>query len=51
MHFDLWKSLTMKPPWSMHQLMDLIEKHKRVEDDQNQSKGNAKVFTPDRRDN
>ena len=21
-HSDLWKSLTMKPPWGMHQLMD-----------------------------
>ena len=24
-HSDLWKSLTMKPPWSMHLLMDRIE--------------------------
>ena len=31
-HSDLWKSLTMKPPWSMHLLMDRIEEHKRVED-------------------
>ncbi|XP_075665620.1 uncharacterized protein LOC142635324 [Castanea sativa] len=29
---DLWKSLTMKPPRNMHQLMDQIEEHKRVED-------------------
>ena len=49
-HFDLWKSLTMKPPRSMHQLMDRIEKHIKVEDNQNSSKGKAKVFNPDRRD-
>ena len=29
----------------MHLLMDRIEEHKKVEDYQNQSKGNAKVFT------
>ena len=23
-NFNLWKSLTMKPPWNMHQLMDRI---------------------------
>lgn len=50
-HSDLWKSLTMKPPWSMHLLMDRIEEHKRVKDYQNQSKGNAKVFTPNHKDN
>ena len=31
-HSNLWKSLTMKPTWGMHQLMDRIEEHKRVED-------------------
>jgi len=30
--------------------MDCIEKHKRVKDDQSQSKGKAKVFMPERRD-
>lgn len=51
MNSSLWKSLTMKPPWSIHQLMDRIEGHKKVEDNQNSSKGRAKVFTPDQRDN
>ena len=50
-HSDLQKSLTMKPSQSMHQLMDRIEEHKRVKDNQNQSKGKAKVFTTDQRDN
>ncbi|XP_075649746.1 uncharacterized protein LOC142620231 [Castanea sativa] len=49
-HYDLWKSLTMKLPRSMPQLMDRIEKHKRIKDNQNSSKGKAKAFTPDRRD-
>ena len=31
--------------------MDRIEKHKRVEDNQSISKGKAKAFVPDRRDN
>ena len=48
---DLWKSLTMKPPRSIHQLMDWIEENKKVEDNQNSSKGRAKVFTPNERDN
>ena len=30
---ELRKSLTKKPVQSMHQLMDRIDKHKRVEDD------------------
>ena len=34
----------------MHQLMDRIDKHKRVEDDQQQGKGKAKVIPPDQRD-
>ncbi|XP_075640640.1 uncharacterized protein LOC142612428 [Castanea sativa] len=49
-HSNLWKSLTMKLPRSMHQLMDQIQEHKRVEDSQISSKGKAKVFTNDRRD-
>ena len=31
---DMWKSLTMKPACSMCQLMNHIDKHKRVEEDQ-----------------
>ncbi|XP_030941736.1 uncharacterized protein LOC115966701 [Quercus lobata] len=50
-HSGLWKSLTMKRPRSMCQLMDRIEKHKKVEDNQSQNKGKARIFTPDRRDN
>nr|XP_023897387.1 uncharacterized protein LOC112009285 [Quercus suber] len=46
---DLWKSLTMKPACSMHQLMDRIDEHKRVKEDQTQGKGKAKVF-PEKRD-
>lgn len=46
---DLRKSLTMKPTHSMYQLMNSINEHKRVEDDQTQGKGKAKAF-PKRRD-
>ena len=49
-HSNLWKSLTMKPPRNMHQLMDRIEDYKRVKDNQNSSKGKTKVFTLDRKD-
>ena len=49
-HSNLWKSLTMKPPQGMHQLMDQIEEHKRVEDNKGSSKGKAKAFIPDRND-
>ena len=45
-HSELWKSLTIKPPQSMHQLMDQIKEHKKVEDNQNLSKGKVKAFTP-----
>ena len=45
---DLWKSLIMKPARSMCQLMDRINEHKRVEEDQMQSKGKAKVFSEKR---
>lgn len=34
----------------MHQLMDRIDEHKRVKDDQVHGKGKAKVFAPERRD-
>ena len=36
---DLRKSLTGKPATSMRQLMDRIDKYKRVEEDQLQGKG------------
>ncbi|XP_050254918.1 uncharacterized protein LOC126700773 [Quercus robur] len=40
---DLRKSLTGKPVTSVHQLMDRIDKYRRVEEDQLQGKGKAKV--------
>ena len=45
-HSDQYKSLTMKPSRNMHQLMDRIKEHKRVEDNQNSSKGKNQVFHP-----
>ena len=50
MSFDLRMSLTMKRVQVMHQLMDRIEEYKRVEDNQVQGKGKAKVFTLEWRD-
>ena len=47
---DLRKSLTGKPVTSVHQLMDRIDKYKRVEEDQLQGKGKAKVIPQERRD-
>ncbi|XP_030963291.1 uncharacterized protein LOC115984397 [Quercus lobata] len=47
---DLRKSLTGKPVTSMHQLMDRIDKYRRVEEDQLQGKGKAKVIPQERRD-
>ena len=47
---DLRKSLTGKPVTSVHQLMDRIDKYRRVEEDQLQGKGKAKVIPQDRRD-
>ena len=41
---DLRKSLTGKPVNSVRQLMDRIEKYKRVEEDQLQGKGKAKMI-------
>ena len=46
-HSDLYKSLIMKLSRNMHQLMDRIEEHKRVEDNQNSGKGKIKSFTHD----
>ena len=47
---DLRKSLTSKPATSVHQLMDRIDKYKRVEEDQLQGKGKEKVIPQERRD-
>mgnify|MGYP000982514567 CR=1 FL=1 len=47
---DLRKSLTGKPVTSMIQLMDRIDKYKRVEEDQQQEKGTAKVIPQEMRD-
>ena len=41
---DLRKSLTNKPVTSLRQLMDRVDKYKRIEDDQQQGKGKAKVI-------
>ena len=40
----LKKSLTGKPITSLCQLMDRVDKYKRIEDDQQQGKGKAKVI-------
>ena len=47
---DLRKSLTSKPATSVHQLMDRIDKYKRVEEDQLQVKGKEKVISQERKD-
>ena len=47
---SLRKSLTGKPITSVRQLMDRIDKYKRVEEDQQQGKGKAKVIPQERRD-
>ena len=44
------KSLTGKPATSLHQLMDRVDKYKRIEDDQQQGEGKAKVIPQERRD-
>ena len=46
----LRKSLTGKPVTSLHQLMDQVDKYKRIEDDQQQGKGKAKVIPQEMRD-
>ena len=46
----LRKSLTGKPVTSVRQLMDRIDKYKRVEEDQQQGKGKAKVIPQEKRD-
>ena len=40
----LRKSMTSKPATSMRQLMDRIDKYKRVEEDQLQGRGKEKVI-------
>ena len=46
----LRKSLTVKPITILRQLMDRIDKYKRIENDQQQGKGKAKVILQERRD-
>ena len=46
----LRKSFTGKPATSVRQLMDQIDKYKRVEEDQQQGKGKDKVIPQERRD-
>ena len=46
----LRKSLTGKPVTSLRQLMDRVDKYKRIEDDQLQGKGKAKVIPQERWD-
>ena len=46
----LRKSLTGKPVSSIHQLIDQIDKYKRVEEDQQQGKGKDKVIPQEIRD-
>ena len=46
----LRKSLTSKPATSVHQLMDQIDKHKQVEEDQLHGKGKEKVIPQEMRD-
>ena len=47
---DLRKSLTGKPVTSVHLLMDRIDKYRRIEEDQLQGKGKAKVIPQEIRD-
>ena len=47
---DLRKSLTGKPVTSVRLLMDRIDKYMRIEDDQLQGKGKAKVILQEWRD-
>ena len=46
----LRKSLTGKPVTSLRQLMDRVDKYKRIEDDQQQGKGKTKVIPQEMRD-
>ena len=46
----LRKSLTGKPVTSLRQLMDQVDKYKRIENNQQQGKGKAKVIPQERKD-
>ena len=46
----LRKSLIGKSVTSLRQLMDRVDKYKKIEDDQQQEKGKAKVIHQERRD-
>ena len=48
--YDLRKSLTGKPIVNVRQLMDRIDKYRRIDEDQLQGKGKAKVIPQERRD-
>ena len=48
--YGLRKSLIGKPVISLRQLMDIVDKYKRIEDDQEQGKGKAKVIPQEMRD-
>ena len=47
---SLRKSLTGKPVTSLRQLMDRVDKYKRIEDEQQQRKWKAKVIPQEMRD-
>ena len=47
---DLRKSLTNKPVTSLRQLMDRVDKCKRIEDDQQKGKGKVKIIPQEMRD-
>ena len=47
---DLRKSLTGKPVTSLRQLMDRVDKYKKIEDNQQQGKGKAKVILQEMKD-
>ena len=47
---DLRKSFTGKPITSVRLLMDRIDKYRRIDEDQLQGKGKAKVIPQERRD-
>ena len=46
----LRRSLTGKPVIGLRQLMDKVDKYKRIEGDQQQGKGKAKAIPQERRD-
>ena len=48
--YGLRKSLIGKPTISLGQLMDCIDKYKRIEEDQQLDKGKAKVIPQERKD-